>query len=445
MVSIVRLAFKKSYYDYLHNKATPYGLAGEALFSFVTFRLVSKNNVFWIDLSKVLKDIVSKFRKENKYKQYNNNTSVAILDTDFKWEHLRVDYTQASLKLNPHYFFSKEELLISDCFMYNVKMITFIFYFYFKILFFNKTKGLKINYALCLKELIECSCLLHFIKKNNITTLIDFANYEVDSNLLYLLLKEQGVTVYKVPSPGPLFIHNSILLSDYLVVTSGYQLEELSHLKNIKVNYLIKSIPEMGYDYLDKYLKKSQSNNDNAYTLGYYSHASWLRKKQKHADNGLNLENAEEETLKIIDAFLLKKSNYKLTVFLHPREKTIDSKEVYRYYTEIFKSKNIEFAPKEISTANSFDNVNIAILALSTILFERLFVKRKVLICKKNIQSFPHPTSSLNHICFETVGELENLIVQASHLNNDEFYNNFQINNHTYEQFNNPLPTAFAN
>ena len=57
------------------------------------------------------------------------------------------------------------------------------------------------------------------------------------------------------------------------------------------------------------------------HSLAYYSHGSWLRLSAKDADIGLNTYDGEIETLRLIGLFLEKHPQFKLTVFLHPRER----------------------------------------------------------------------------------------------------------------------------
>jgi hypothetical protein len=256
-----------------------------------------------------------------------------------------------------------------------------------------------------------------------------------------LLLKKNNISVYKVPSPGPLFMHNKILLTDYLVLSSGYQLEEIEFIKTIKAHTLVKGIPELGLNYLNKYIELEGVTNLSekqkySQSIGYYSHGSWLRSKQKNADNGLNIKNSEEKTLSIINDFLKENQGYHLKIFLHPKEKKYhDQKELLAYYDSLIDDKRYSYAPFQLNSADSFDEVNIAVVALSTILFERLFVARKVLICKIGMNGFPLPNSSLNTISFDSLDELKKLILQSWAIPNKEFYKKFNLENHTYLNF----------
>ena len=284
---------------------------------------------------------------------------------------------------------------------------------------------------------------MNSLKKNKIDLIIDYANYEVDSNFFYLLAKELNITVYKVPSPNPLSFHNKIILGDYLILSSGYQIEEIKKLDKIRVRYIIKSMPEQGINYLNQYKQKGIVL-DNTYLLGYYSHASWVRLKEKHADNGLAIDNLEEETLKIINDLLKSNSSYKLIIFLHPREKKIEQEIIYEYYSKILKREQIEFAPLNAKTADSFDLINIAILAISSILFDRLFVGRKLFIYKNKPDAyFPMKESTLNNICFNSKQELETLIGKSIKLTNESFYDSFGISNHLGTNFENYNPILY--
>lgn len=432
--------FNKLIKAYKSNREDDYTLAAISMFEFVSFRWKILNNSFAIILLKITKDTLVRFFGTPKKNTYSSSGNLAVLDVDFRSENIRLAYVQEVLKKKPIVFFSKNNLLLRGGLFFNLKIISHIIILFFKLTFINKTKGNKVNFALALKEVIEIECFLHQLNKYNITELIDFANYEVDSNFLYLLLKQKNITVYKVPSPGPLYMHNKILLTDYLILSSGYQLEEIDKIKTIKTKYIIKAIPEMGLNYLKKYIGNQividKVQKDNIYTLGYYSHASWMRAKNKDADNGINLHQSEEITLHLISEFLNQNPKFSLKIFLHPREKKYPHKEhLYSYYNNILKNSKFQFAPVEMNSTDSFNEINVAIVALSTILFERLFVGKKILICKAGIKGFPIKESSLNNISFNTIKELQRLMNEIVELNDDTFYNKFDLNLHRYSNF----------
>jgi hypothetical protein len=439
--------FHKLLVSYKDRSGDDYELAGISFFEFVSFRLNPGTRGFLPVLLHVWKDTLSRFFGPQQKKVYAHTDGVAVLDISYNHEQLRLSYVKEVVQKETDVFFSKNNLLLRDGFFHCLQILSNCTFLFFKLWFVNKSKGRKANYALALKQCTEISCLLRQLKKHRIDTLIDFANYEVDSNFLYLLLKERNITVYKVPSPGPLYMHNAILLADYLVLSSGYQLEELREIKTIKTRYIIKAIPEMGLDYLQKYMsgerEKQVPSDPFRYTLGYYSHASWMRKKEKDADNGLNQEHSEQLTLQLIDHFLSENPDYSLTVFLHPREKKGTTKEeLDAFYGSHLKTGRYQYAPFDLRSTDSFNEVNIAVVALSTILFERLFVGKKLLICKEGVNGFPSETSSLQHIAFANEAQLKELIGTNHRLSDREFFEKNRLEIHHFSNFLNYTPVA---
>lgn len=410
----VSKAFFRSIKEFQNGEGSDWALSAEALLNFVSFRFNDSSSSYFVLSLKVLKDTLRIiWRSGGKQIHSFNTTSVnAILDHSFNNLELRKEYLIKYLKVDAGLLLSKQDILISSGFVNKINASLDLVWFYFRLLFVSKRKGRLVNYALLCKEYLEIKKIVAVLKNQNINKVYDFANYEVDSNLLYMVLKQNGIKVCKVPSCGPLKNHNSILLTDELVVSSGYHLDELEFLTNVKYTKLTRSFPEMAARYMYKYTEiQSEINESNLYTIGYYSHASWLREKQGHSDNGLNLLQAETSTLSLIASFLQKNKEFKLIVFLHPREKKIISDpNLLSYYGTILNGVNYEFAPFELKTSESFDSVNIAIVALSTILFERLFAGRKILICKKGLSDFPYKNSALCKISFENMEELDYLM-----------------------------------
>lgn len=435
----VSKAFFKSIKGYQNSETNDWALAGESLLTFISFRFNDSSTSYFVLSLKVLKDSLRIIWKGSA-KQFiciNANCTKAIFDTSSNNLELRKEYLLKYLKVDAGLLCSKQDLLFSTGVANKFNLTLDLLLFYFRMLFVSKKRGYLINYALLNKEYLEVKQLVTILKQQGVKEVYDFANYEVDSNLLYLILKENSIKVCKIPSCGPLQNHNSILLTDELIVSSGYHLEELAYLHNVKYSKLTKSFPEMAARYMHKYTEIiSTVNKDNLNTIGYYSHASWLRKKQGHSDNGLNILQAETSTLGLIADFLKKNKEFKLIVFLHPREKKIvNDSELLSYYGDILKDVNYEFAPIELKTSESFDFINVAIVALSTILFERVFAGRKILVCKKGLSDFPHRESALSNISFDAPEQLEDLIKDNYNRSDKEFIETNHLSTHVFTNF----------
>jgi hypothetical protein len=435
----VSKAFFNSIKGFQKGNSDDWALAGESLLTFISFRFNDSSSSYFVLSLKVLKDSLRMIWKGTAKQpiSISTNSANAIFDTSSNNLDLRKEYLSTYLKVESGLLCSKQDLLFSKGIAYKLGFTLDLFLFYFRVFFVSNKKGKLINYALLTKEYLEVKNLVTILKQQRIEMVYDFANYEVDSNVLYLILKENGINVCKIPSCGPLQNHNSILLTDELVVSSGYHLEELVYLDKVKYKKLIKSYPEMATRYMHKYPEiPVVVDENNLKTIGYYSHASWLRKKQGHSDNGLNILQGETSTLALIADFVFKNPTFKLIVFLHPREKKIvDDAELLSYYENILKGVNYEFAPFDLKTSESFDFVNVAIVALSTMLFERLFAGRKVLICKKGLSSFPHNDSKLGNISFDSSEQLYNLMMSNYSISDKEYIETNELNAHVFKNF----------
>lgn len=406
-------------------------IAADSLFNSISFRLppiLENDKLLFLKTSK---EVLRSFFSKIKVVECSINADIAVLDNSFNYIDTRLKYINKLTNKDVKIILNKSNLLGFTSVFNSINILFLVIKLLLKTSFVKEQSISRLNYALIIKQLPEIINFLFIIKKNKIKTVFDFANFEVDSNFLYLLLKENNIEVYKVPSPGPLFMHNKNLLTDYLVISSGYQEEEVYAFKNtIFYSNLLKFYPETSP--LTN-LKKQEVSLENLKVLGFYSHASWLRIKQNHIDNGLNLLEAEENLLSMINK-VFSKTDYKLLVFLHPKEKQ-DLNASKEYYSKFLKDINFEFLPIEKKSTDSFHLCNIALVTLSTILFERLFEGYKILICKKDIKGFPNETSVLNTISFSNIAELTELISANIGTSDKQFFENNKLTAYTKEVF----------
>lgn len=406
-------------------------IAADSLFTSVSYRFTEDSAHDSFLFLRVIKEVVFNSFKKIPSKTISGNSSVAVLDNSFNCIEIRKKYIEKLTGDQIKIVFSKSRLL-----GYSGIVNTLRSYFYIFCLFFRSSsvirKGIsRTNYALLIKQIPEIINLTGILEREKITTLFDFANYEVDSNFLYLVLKEKGIKVYKVPSPGPLFMHNKNLLTDVLVICSGYHLEETKLYKDtIVFDKLIRFFPELSSL---NFIPKKEVGDDARYKVGFYSHASWLRAKEKHASNGLNLLEAEENLLTIINNSFVD-SNYQLLIFLHPREKK-DIEDTKRYYKKFLSNISFEFAPFDQRSTECYHLCNLAVVTLSTILFERLFEGYKILISSEGMFSFPNPGSVLSNICFSNGKDLQKLLNENVGLTDDAFFENNGMTNYRKEVF----------
>ena len=278
-----------------------------------------------------------------------------------------------------------------------LQIYAFGFFIASKIVF---NENNRVNWTLLIRIVLELSILKRLLSHSGPLEWHDFVQYDIDSNLIYLFLKElKGgqITYIKYPSPGPLALHNRLLLTDVLVVNHGYHLDELKYFaESIKFSKVVIRPPEGFFSYQENYANVQYCDNDS---IGYYSHAAWLRKLQGHTDDGLDILAAEETVLMKLADFVTKNPQMKLVLFLHPREKSLKYADKTHLYYRRFFGDNFEIAT--VNSSEGFNLVKLGIGVYSTILFERLVCGYPTLIFSP-ADSFPIKDSVLDEIILNT-------------------------------------------
>jgi hypothetical protein len=418
-------------------------LAGKSMFEFVSFRLSNISGSLFFMIFRQFKDVAKRLFQKPVYKYNANQSGVAILDAALRDEPIRAKFIKQFIGKDIELIFTKDKMLMQISFWISLKLLCFSIYLSVLVFFKFQKKGLKANWILLIKQIPEIVCLVYYLKRHKIQHFFDFENYQTDSNFLYLVLRDLNIKVYKFPSSGPLYMHNSILLSDYLLLSSGYQIEELDQLKEtLRFKQYFKVMPEMAWEYVEQYIDLEKNDfkafeKADIYSIGYYSHASWVRNNDKDADNNLNLHEGEAFTLELIRQFLQRQPKFKLIIFTHPRERhasIIDR--TYQYYNAILQGSKFELAPFDLKSTLTFRKTNIGIIALSTILFERLYIGCKTLICKAGINGFPREQSKLQNVAFTSVDELEKLINENLDNTITHFYEKNDLKSYLFHDFN---------
>ena len=335
-------------------------------------------------------------------------------------------YYYSRLGGKPFGYAAKDQLLGygMSSFLFFVYMLTLGLFFSLVPTF---SKSNRSNKALLNVFFLEDIGLLKLMEEKNIKILHDHVQYENDSNFLYLMLHKIGVTHNKFPSPGPLKTHNQNLICDNLYLNNPYQEEELNiYSETIIFRNSKKIASENTFLFWDVY-KKHPIPPKN--TLGFYSHGAWLRKKEGHKEDGLNILESEIETLKIIPKIIGQSKG----VFLHPKEKK-DLRGTKNFYFNY--DKAFVFLNEEHSSNALFADIEYGIGAFSTILFERLFCGYKTFFYRSEKDDFPRKDSSIYKISFSNAEELNELINESSGMDEYEFFNHFGLNeyaNWTFE------------
>lgn len=292
------------------------------------------------------------------------------------------------------------------------------------------------NAALIITEIIETIHLLGMLKKYSIREVYDFHPYEIDSNVAALILMNVNIRVIKMPSPGPLALHNDILIANALVTSTPYHQDEINYFqKTMFVDEIIPWIPERALTYIGLYAGKNLQ--PPKYTIGFYSHASWVREMEGHIDDGMHVAEAENMILSALKQYLSKNQQAKLIIFPHPREKTKELiGKTQERYEKILAGLHYEIFFSGSPSSHVFDKADVGIISFSTIVYERLFCGFKTLLFSFNNDGFPIDNSALNNICVKDEKELLAKLDSALGYHADDFFSINNISNYTYHNFN---------
>lgn len=389
------------------------GLAWSCLMNSTSYRLPeSATKDRWIGFRELVRTSQKILKPKQAFHNVDPTSNSAIIGGLFREEKLITEYITKSAGKNQRVYFAKDELPSLP--EQRWKFLWQLWIFAVPLAFQCITDERRSNIALSIREVAENAGLLMWLSQLGVQQVYDFIPYEKDGNFASLLLKGKNIRVIKVPSPGPLATHNSSLLGDEIVLSSPYQEEEIQHFeKTIRIKKISKWIPERAFTYIDKYLEKDLPTKQQ--TIGFYSHGSWIRAKEGHADDGMGIFEAEKKLLHDLSTFLANYPEFSLIIFRHPREKKPELAELCdQYYKPFFTSSQINYSNSIHSTALSFDECDMGIGAFSTILYERMFCGYKTLIGNYGIPAFPIPGSSLENICVNSFEKLEALLLRNS-------------------------------
>jgi hypothetical protein len=412
-------------------------LAGKCLLENMSYRLDSSaandRLVGFKETFRILKRMNSMGDCAHAVKSFTKSNT-AVLSGAFSNENLVIEYVSKSTDATPDYFISRD--LLGGKFANNNKgLISWLLFALVMSLkcFFSTQRA---NQALVIREVAELAWLLDFLEKNKITHLYNFFPYEKDANLISLGCKSHGVKTTLIPSSGPLKLHNHTMTADEIVFVTPYHYEEYNAgLKDtIICEKILKWIPEKGYTYIDRYAGKTFE--DKKYVLGYYSHGSWLRNAQGHANDGLNLLESEERVLRDLKKFLEEDPRFSLIVFTHPRERISNIiPETERYYTERLPQSQFTLANSKTKTAEAFETIDIAIAAYSSIVYERLFCGFKMIIGTEGIHGFPLKNSSLEKISYIGYESMKSMLLNYGEMSKEEFFEQLGLTEYRYTSY----------
>lgn len=410
-------------------------LALKCLVENVSFRLpASSAKDRLIGFKTLLRLSASIWKSHSQLRIHDSTGQSAIIELTDRFEKLEIEYVtkqsdrKVKLYLNKHHFYG----LTGKGQRLGIILRLWSFGFFNAIKCVSSSS--RANLAMIPVHLAEIASLMHVFEHHEIEHVYDFAPYDVDGNFSYLVFREAGIQVSKLPSPGPLTTHNHTLFADELILSCEYQFDEIKTLPNIVAGETLKWLPEYAFQYIDKYVENAPQPEQG--TVGYYSHASWLRSAQDHSETEIKVEEAEDLVLGFLDKYLSKSGDGDLVIFLHPREKSEDLfPQVQDFYSSRLKKIKFTFADKNMSTAEAFGKVDIGVAAFSTVLYERLFCGYKTLICNHGAPGFPIPETSLNGICFTEEPQMKILMDKVRDQSRDEFFSSNGLKGYRFSDY----------
>ena len=408
-------------------------LAYESLTKNLSFQLPASASSDRLIGFKELYRVVSRTKQNNPFlSKLAEGEPNVILDSKLFSVDIKVRSVEHFTNKKIGWFVSKQDALHRPK---GIKGVAFLF----RLILFGLTVSIRCvfderrsNLALFIRSVASHATLLHFMETNRIEHVFDYSPYEVDSNWGYLLFMRKGIRVTKVPSCGPLTTHNHTLLANELVLSNQYQFDEMRHLPRIQVDATLRWLPKSGLDYIHLYHSKTAAPPSG--TVGYYSHASWLRKMNDDNSGEFDLLKAEEQILSCLGKLVANNPSLTLKLFLHPKEKKPENLPLaHQFYSRVINGPYNVIESDQNSTF-LFDQVDLGIGAFSTVLFERLVCGYKTIIASLNIPDFPIADSAINSICVNDLEDLNDTVTRFSPITKEEYFEQLKLSDFIFQQ-----------
>jgi len=417
-------------------------LVKQCLLHNVTYQLTAEaSHDKWIGFRELKRTTKNIFARKSATQQLEQASSSVVLGGFMASQEVIVNYIEFETGKKIGWYLAKTEwpeVSAPGKFVFWWKWFWFSMPFAFRCI----TEPNRTNIALLIRETADTALLLFWLRKKKIKHVYNFLPYELDSNLISLLCRQHEIQVTKIPSSGPLSTHNRIMISDEVAFSSSYHNEEYAlYRESIRTSKVLMWGPERAYTYIHRYSASPLATPQK--TIGFYSHGAWIRQADDHASDGLNIGDAELNLLNHLAVFMKNNPGYSLIVFPHPRERNEKRwNDTQDFYSKHLHSTRFSFAAKGIATAHSFEIVDIAVAAFSTIVFERLFCGFKTLIGNYGIPGFPIEDSTLQNICFNSLETMSSKILSACTQSTDEFFSTNKISGyrfHAYPKYTQPI------
>lgn len=389
-----------------------------SFFSYESFRILSIQNVFKGAISvffQTLKEAtinrdcfcyssvgLALFGNPNYFEKYFDYVK------SLTGEKCDLKISNKSITIKGHFFLKAITILICSTTFFLV-IIFMPFLFSFK----SKRKELK-NLILIPKVLQELIFLIKILKSTKTQKIYIFSSYEVEYNLLAIILGFFNITVSKVVSANPLKNYYKLCISDELICTAPYHKEEIE-LENF--NWFVKTIK---FWPLQNYLElKTEETLD--YKFGFLSSGTWMRVLKGETDRGSGEFETEYSLLKYFNSNNL---TSELAIYLHPIERSSAKvfDEAKRFYSKILPNCQLHFFPYDIPSYKNFSKVDLCISGYSSSSIERLFLGYKTILAPIEVKDRFFDGFKLENVVAYSLLELTSLIKENSFLSDNEFF-----------------------
>lgn len=307
------------------------------------------------------------------------------------------------------------------------------------LFFFSLFAKVRANVGLIPVELVEHFFLINFIKRRTqLKTVIVFCAYEKDIPFLSsYMIQKLKLEVQIVPSSNPIKNFYQSGISSIFTFTLPSQKMEF---ESVKKSWIYKETvfwPPFGYeDVLEQINTGKKAVN---HSIGFFSSGNWLREREKHGSLGLNEREAERFLLDSLRKFFLQYRECRLTIYLHPLEK---SSRFLDDSIHFFKNKfgdHVEFAPFDMPSAKNFDRVDLGISVYSSTMFQRLFAEMKVLFAPFTMPYNYFSDIRLESISIRNQACFNETLLKILGMSTADYFKEFNLEEYSFRNYENVL------
>jgi len=328
--------------------------------------------------------------------------TIAVIDAGAESMESRQYYINHFAGITDAHFIFRDNALVFSSEWKRIKQLMVAFLYATAILpVFLIKKSRRGALAITVSEFLEHIYFLSALKRCKVRQIYMFCIYEKDTNLLYLLLKKAGLYVSKISSDGPVSLWNKNLISDEIIVSFPYQMEEIAfHKASIIAEKVILWGPETIKQTAGLYEDEEQRKIKSPMSIGFYSTASWVRSLKNQTARAVTNPENEIRILNWLNEYLKEKENVFLYVYLHPKEKHPEfQQKVHLHYGEFLKTNNWHFADVQKPTSACFNEVQIGVGYYSTVLLERDYYGFPTMLSPLGMDDFPVSGTALAQKC----------------------------------------------